>query len=188
MKRAVVAGGCCVVVTFREHFRGQSEQRITAANPALSRSGRKRESAEFHGYRVDVDPINTVLHDITARSLDLSGCGGGLRRAQSCQCEADSVRCRGQKMAGSAGRVEDLEIEQRTFRFVAGQRFVDRRIECPVENALYQSSRRVVTAGGFTVVLRSTTKRHLPRVRVDAQSQFQQRLVRRSEFRRINSL
>ena len=57
--------------------RSESPQRIRRS----PERGRKREFAEFHGYRVDVDPINTVLHDITARSLNLSGCWGWISQS-----------------------------------------------------------------------------------------------------------
>ena len=154
----------------------------------LDRLHPQRRLAEFHRERIPVDAVNAAPDNLAQRSPAVPFLGrvragldaGNLRREPPGGGE--------QEVARTAGRVEDLQVEQRRTRILGPflLRPLDDRNERRLHQFVDQARRRVVGAGQFLLRTLAGVAREVEGpglgVHVDRRLQFEQALVDGTEF------
>ena len=100
-----------------------------------------------------------------------------------------AIRCGGgdQEMSAAAGRVADLQLEDRRLGVGLRAGLVEDRVERRVEQAVDQGRRRVVAARRLPLVPGGLCECERSFIRVDARMKFEQRLVDRPQLLRSPS-
>lgn len=133
--------------------------------------------AQLDGHGVHVHAVEAVADDVAQGRA--GGLGGRLlvARADGGEAPGDPVGGGDQEVAAPAGRVADLEAEDRALGIGLPGRLLEHRVQGGVEEAPDQGRGRVVAAGGLPLVTAGRLQLEARRVGVDLGVELQERLV-----------